>query len=118
LPGEATAGGVLSLALVWQSLALANESYTVFVHLADENNELIGQGDSQPDRGFRPTTSWLPGEVIVDEHDLTIRPDAPPGRYLLWIGFYHPESGQRLPIFVDGVRQPDERLLLQEVVLP
>jgi uncharacterized membrane protein len=118
LSGEAVPGGVLSLALVWQAQSLINANYTVFVHLADEGNELIGQGDGQPAQGFRPTNSWRSGEVIVDEHALVIRPDAPPGRYQLWIGFYHPENGQRLPIFLNGSRQPDDRLLLQEVIIP
>jgi hypothetical protein len=118
LSGEAAPGGVLTLDLVWESRALTNVNYTVFVHLTGDGDELAGQGDGQPSGGFRPTNSWGSGEVIVDEHVLTIRPDAPPGRYSLWIGFYHPETGQRLPVFINGSRQPDDRLLLQEVLLP
>jgi 4-amino-4-deoxy-L-arabinose transferase-like glycosyltransferase len=118
LEGVPQPGETLTLTLIWRGSAPMEVNYTVFVHLADGSNELAGQGDGQPDRGFRPTNSWRSGEVIVDEHSLTIRPDAPGGRYQLWLGFYHPETGQRLPVFVEGVRQPDDRLLLQEVVLP
>jgi hypothetical protein len=44
----------------------------------------------------RPTTGWLPGEVIVDTHTLAIPPDAPAGTYTLQSGLYDPDTGVRL----------------------
>lgn len=109
---RAAAGESLALTLYWRAQARMATSYTVFVHLADENEQMAGQGDGVPDRGFRLTTSWRPGEVIADTHLLSIRPDAPPGTYGLWVGLYDPATDDRLPAFVDGERQPNDRVLL------
>ena len=36
----------------------------------------------------RPTTTWMPGEIIEDGHTLTVSPDAPPGIYEIYVGLY------------------------------
>ncbi|MGB3717605.1 MAG: hypothetical protein WA996_24525, partial [Candidatus Promineifilaceae bacterium] len=43
-----------------------------------------------------PTTGWIEGEYIIDEHVLAIPADLPPGDYLLLIGLYDAENLQRL----------------------
>ena len=108
-------GGHLTLTLFWRARARMETSYTVFVHLADTNERMAGQGDGVPDRGFRLTTSWRQEEVIADTHLVPIRPDAPPGTYRLWVGFYDPAINVRLPAFVNGERQPGDRVLLSTV---
>ncbi len=74
-----SAGRHLALTLFWRAQARMETSYTVFVHLVDADERMAGQGDGVPDRGLRLTTSWREGEVVADEHDIFIRPDALPG---------------------------------------
>ena len=106
-------GQNLELTLVWRSIAGAlGTSYRTFVHLLDESGKIVTQSDSIPMSGFRPTTSWRAGEVIIDEHTLTIPIEAISGEYTLWIGLYDPATGHRLPIYVGGQEQPDGRLRL------
>lgn len=108
-------GKNLTLTLYWRARSRVETSYTVFIHLADADEQVAGQGDGVPDRGFRLTTSWREGEVITDRHIISIRPDAPPGGYRLWVGLYDPATHQRLPAFVDGEHQPADRVLLRNV---
>lgn len=105
-------GASFTLTLFWRARARMEASYTVFVHLANAAEQMAGQGDGVPDRGFRLTTSWREGEVISDPHVIPIRADALPGEYRLWVGFYDPATSQRLPAFVEGGRQPADRVLL------
>jgi len=105
----------LTLTLYWRARARMEASYTVFVHLTDADEQMVGQGDGVPDRGFRLTTSWREGEIIADTHVIPVRADAPPGDYRLWVGLYDPATSQRLPAFVDGERQPADRVLLDIV---
>jgi len=110
-----TAGERLPLTLYWRARAHVGTSYTVFVHLADADEQLAGQGDAVPDRGIRITTSWREGEVITDQHVIPIRPDAPLGEYRLWVGLYDPVADERLPAFVGDERQSADRVLLGTV---
>lgn len=115
---SAAPGDFLNLTLVWQSLtAEIPANYTVFVHLADEDERIVDQGDGVPVNGFRPTTGWRRNEVIADEHLIAIPPETAPGSYLLWIGFYDPGTDIRLEPSVDGVIQPNGRLLLTEITI-
>jgi mannosyltransferase len=109
---RAAPGDRLTLTLFWRARARMETSYTVFVHLADATEQMAGQGDGAPDWGLRLTASWREGEVIADAHVIPIRADAPPGAYQLWAGFYDPATDVRLPAFVDGERQPADRVLL------
>jgi hypothetical protein len=56
------------------------------------------QADVIPVNGARPTWSWLPGEIIVDEIVLKIPADLPAGRYRLTTGLYDELSGERLTL--------------------
>jgi hypothetical protein len=115
---SAAPGDTLSLTLVWRSLtAEIPANYTVFVHLADEAETIAAQGDGVPVNGFRPTTGWRENEVIVDEHLIAIPVETAPGSYRLWVGFYEPGSNIRLEPILDGVAQPDGRLLLTEITI-
>jgi hypothetical protein len=115
---SAAPGDTLSLTLVWRSLtAEIPANYTVFVHLADEAETIAAQGDGVPVNGFRPTTGWRENEVIVDEHLIAIPAETAPGSYRLWVGFYEPGSNIRLEPILDGVAQPDGRLLLTEITI-
>lgn len=79
--------------LYWQSLTFSGTTrYTVFVHALDSSGNILAQRDSPPVNGTRPTTSWLPPEIITDTYDLTL----PAGTTAIRIGLYDPRTHQRL----------------------
>jgi len=91
-----TPGQPLTLTLYWRAEATAEMSYVAFAHLLDGAERIHAQSDRVPAAGARPTTGWLPGEIIRDIHTLTVAPDGPPGQYVLEVGMYDPASGERL----------------------
>jgi hypothetical protein len=91
----------LPLTLIWQTNQELTTSYRVFVHLVNSAGEIVAQTDAEPAQWSRPTTGWIPGEYIVDEHTLTLPADLPPGSYTIRLGLYDPDTGQRLPT-LDG----------------
>jgi len=95
-------GETLSVTLYWQALREMRISYTVFTHLIDETGQIWGQKDSIPGNYTLPTTSWLEGEIIVDEYTLVVHPDTPPGDYFLEIGMYDARTGERLPVLSES----------------
>ena len=109
---EVKAGGVLELTLYWEALGEMERSYTVFVHLLDERKRIWGQKDTIPGGGSMPTTGWVEGEVITDGYELAVHSEAPAGAYLIEVGMYLAETGERLPVYgVDGELLGDRILL-------
>jgi hypothetical protein len=90
-------GEKLSLTLYWQGQRPMATSYTVFVHLLDEEGDIQGQRDSVPGNGDLPTTSWVEGEIIADGYEIDVDTRAPLGRYSLALGMYDASTGDRLP---------------------
>jgi hypothetical protein len=84
------------LTLLWQPQQVVSKDYTIFVHILDEQGVLVFGQDEPPCRGTCASTTWQPGERILDEHLLAL-PPLPPGRYLLELGLYD-ETVQRLPL--------------------
>jgi hypothetical protein len=96
--GEARAGQPFSLTLYWQARREMEEDYTVFVHLLDpQSGAILTQVDEMPQRGTYPTSLWMAGEVVRDEHTLVL-PALAPGAYSLRVGLYVKETGRRLPV--------------------
>lgn len=111
---EAKPGDTLHLTLYWQAQREMDEDYTVFVHLIDGEGKIWGQKDGWPEGGFYPTSFWDPGDVVRDQYDLVIFPQAPPGLYRFEVGFYLLATGERLPIIERGEVVGD-RIILGEV---
>jgi hypothetical protein len=114
---ELKTGRMLSLTLYWKSLAEMDTSYTVFVHILDGENRIWGQRDSLPGGGTSPTIGWLPGEVIADAYEVSIQPEAPLGSYVIEVGMYRAETGQRLSVSGEEEQIPRDSILLQRVIL-
>lgn len=98
LTPEVRAGGDLLLALRWESLRPVAYDYQVFVHLLNPAEEKLAQRDGQPVLWLRPTSTWQPGEEIVDRYGMTLPNDLPAGAYTIAVGLYDPVNGQRLPV--------------------
>lgn len=112
-----TPGGRLDVTLVWRALATMSARYAVSAQLLDEQGRLAAQADSEPAHGQRPTTGWLPPEVVVDEHALPVSADAPPGRYRLQVVVYDPRTGARLPA-LDATGSPiGDNVVLSTITL-
>jgi hypothetical protein len=91
-----------------------DKSYTVFIHLLDADEVIQGWGDSLPGGGTLPTTSWLTGEYLGDRHEIAIKPEAPPGEYLIEVGLYEAIGGARLPVLDEGGQVQGDRVLLTQ----
>ena len=87
-------GGTLSVTLVWRAEAEMAVSQRVFLHLLGADGAMLAQSDGEPANWTRPTTGWLPGEVVLDERVLTIPSAAASGEYVLQAGMYTLDGGR------------------------
>ena len=103
-------GQPLQVTLSWETTGRPTADYTAFVHLLDQNGNLVAQADqvlgetSTFVNGTRPRTSltmWLPDDLS-------------PGTFLLTTGLYDNSTGQRLPDNDNG----SDLYLMQIVVTP
>src|SRR5690606_13303833 len=97
-PAILSPGGNLDVTLVWRSEAETATSYQVFLHLLGPEGTVISQSDGEPAGWTRPTSGWLPGEIIVDERRLALPAELAAGEYTLLAGMYDAETGARLPL--------------------
>lgn len=104
-------GETLTITLFWQPREAIQPNLVVFVHLMNEQGNLVAQHDSVPDQGRRPTPFWQPGALVVDPHPVPLPVDLPPGNYALWIGMYKWPEIQRLQV-LQGAAAGDDRILL------
>ncbi|MBC7223254.1 MAG: hypothetical protein H5T59_03100 [Anaerolineae bacterium] len=92
------AGEPLLVELTWQAPATPpGEDYVVYVHLVDGDGRRVAGHDGMPALWLRPTSTWHPGEVVVDRHAFLVSEDLPPGSYGLRVGLYRLGTGERLP---------------------
>lgn len=121
-PLGARPGDTIHLTLRWQSLAPAEESYTVFVHLIDTaNRPIVDNLDYTPLGGAFPThlwiPKWLPGQQVLDPYRLQIPPDQPPGTYHIEVGLYEMVSKRRLHISDQDGNLIGDRYILGDIIV-
>ena len=97
-----TAGESVTLTLYWQGRRTPSRDYKVFVHLIGPDDTRASQHDSDPQNGAALTSTWTRGQVVTDEHRLTISPDTPAGAYRTVVGLYRGDTGRRLRLLSDG----------------
>ncbi|MBC7227383.1 MAG: glycosyltransferase family 39 protein [Thermoflexales bacterium] len=113
--GPFAPGDVVPVTLFWEADAPPGR-YKVFLHLLDDGGNLVAQNDAEPRGDLSPTFIWSVGETVTDRHGVYLPPDLPPGRYRLRAGMYRLDTGERLPLSLDGAPAGDA-LELGEVVV-
>jgi hypothetical protein len=115
-PLPAQPGDTVHLRLRWQSLAPAEDSYTVFVHLIDAANRPLVALDYTPLGGSAPThlwiPKWLPGQRLTDPYRLVLPADLPPGEYYIEVGLYEMVGQRRLHMADAAGNLIGDRLIL------
>lgn len=93
-------GSAARLKLLWQARQPIPQSYTTFVHLVDAQGNIWGQADRVPqvNGAELPTNHWEMHEWIVDDFEVSLKPDAPAGSYTVLVGVYNSQTLERLPI--------------------
>jgi len=103
-------GGRVPVTLYWQAQTIIPEDYHIFVHLEGDDETgsapgIWGQADGRPVCWTYPTFDWRAGQIIADQHAISIRPDTPPGDYAVLVGMYLSDTGTRLNV-LDEVGNP------------
>ena len=88
-------GQDLKLTLYWQASKSPDADYQNFIHVTDANRQVVAQGDSAPVSGLYPSSAWLPGQIIADEHRIPLPQGARPAAILT--GLYDLNTLQRAP---------------------
>jgi 4-amino-4-deoxy-L-arabinose transferase-like glycosyltransferase len=101
-PEDLQPGEALTVTLHWQARDWVGGAYTTFVHLVGPGGEMIDQADGPPFRGLHHTDHWIPGERLRDERSLSVPVGSPAGRYRVEVGWYDPETLERLPLIQGG----------------
>ena len=91
-------GDPVTVTLYWQADGPTELSYSVFVQLVGPDGLPHGQVDRIPAAGTAPTMSWAPGQVVIDEFVVRVDDDAPGGDYVVAVGLYDADAGDRLPV--------------------
>jgi hypothetical protein len=105
-------GGTVRLLTFWQVEAADPAPVVAFVHVTSDGVNIWGQQDWLDVRadGLRP------GDQFVQVHTVTLKLETPPGRYVVQLGLYAPDTLMRLPIAAGGGRTAD-RVLVGRVVV-
>src|SRR5690606_16295995 len=99
---EVRPGDIVQVTLFWETDRRLEQRYKVFLHLLDQQGQLVAQRDSEPGGGLALTTTWEAGEPVVDNHGVLVSPALAPGAYQLVLGLYNiADPNSRLPL-VDG----------------
>jgi uncharacterized membrane protein len=97
-PNPAHPGDTIDILLRWETLSPLVADYTVFVHLLNDQGDLVTQSDTFPTwLVAQPTSHWTVGQPVADRHELRFPPDLTPGVYRLVVGLYDHQTLERLP---------------------
>jgi len=115
-----TPGEAILLGFHWQATTKISARYKVSVQLLNERNLVIEQHDSEPVGGSRPTTTWQPNEIVVDNHSILPPVGTPPGTYRLIVALYDRDTGERLLVTGDGSQETMDfwEIGSSQVILP
>lgn len=94
-PQQVSPGDTMTITLYWQAVSAPTQSYTVFVHLLRDRQQ-IAVADGPPVAGDYPTDIWMIGDIVEDRHRISMPPEMMPGEYSLSVGLYVPLTGSRV----------------------
>ncbi len=111
-PIEFHPGSTMNLDLYWTGLADMKASYTRFVHLLNQEGQLVAQQDGIPCGGQCPTSVWEAGQQVEEHVQLEVPAQAARGSYTLAVGFYEQPSLRRLK-----TNEGQDRVVLDSITI-
>lgn len=99
----------IDLTLYWQVDTPPAAPLKRFVHVLDAAGRVVAQSDAIPANGMVPMASWRVGEYVVDQLQLPLATEA--GGARLCLGWYQPDSGERLAVRLPTGAAPADRTL-------
>jgi hypothetical protein len=112
-------GDTFRLTLFWRAQRPIPLPYKVFNQVRDANGGTIAQKDAFSVCDREPTTTWTPGKLITDIHDITLPKDAPASTFGLYTGLYLEETFARLPVLdAAGMPMSDQVQITQLTIQP
>jgi hypothetical protein len=86
-PAEAVAPGrSYHLKTYYRVLAPVTSEWEAFIHIDGYHRR--HNGDHKPMNGKYPMSMWLPGDVLVDDHEFKLEPNFTPGNYQIYFGLF------------------------------
>jgi hypothetical protein len=87
LPARLRRGESFEVVTYYKILAPVGGVWTMLMHF--DGPLRLRDGDHKPIKDRCPTSSWMPGDYVIDRHTMrTSGGGFPAGRYDLWIGFF------------------------------
>jgi hypothetical protein len=96
-PSRGETGQPVRVMANFKVLAKVDRDYVIFVHVEDVDGRVDRLNVDHAPRA-KPTSQWVPGEVVQDVFDIPIPMGMPVRGLSLVLGFWDPKSDQRLPI--------------------
>ena len=87
------------LNLYWQARQSPDFNYAAFVHLLDEDDNILVQDDHAPGEpvGYPPKV-WNAGDIVIGRYELDWADPSSSGAHRFRVGLYNWETGQRLDV--------------------
>jgi len=102
-PEDVECGDILQVTLFWEALDVPPGRYKVFLHLVDDQEQIVSQYDGEPGHGLNLTTQWRPERgTFPDRYGVSVPDALAPGTYRLLAGMYDVSGAPRLPISSAG----------------
>ena len=102
VPASPPPEDLLPVEFAWLPIDRPSTNYSLFLQLLDADGRLVAQHDGPPNGGYTPTSTWSPGQEVIDRHGLPLAAGLPAADYRLIAGLYDPASGQRLAVSSGG----------------
>ena len=108
----------LAIILYWLVREKMPADYTTFIHILDEEGQIVAQNDSQPTGGVYPTSIWDKGEIVADRKEMDLPEETIDQELRVVTGIYLLETLERLPVWdTSGQHQPGDQWPI-ELVTP
>ncbi len=117
-PQTVSPGQAVRVNLYWLPLQPIKRNLVSYVYLTDVNGHLLNQVRGIPGAGQSPTTSWQPGQVVLDTYTIAVDSAAPaPLATQLEVGLFDPANSEFIKA-IDRKGQPVGAVLARVKVMP
>jgi len=94
-PAEAEPGKDIRLTQYWKLVASPGDGWRLFTHLEGPNHQGFVNADHGPVGGKYPVSQWKPGEIIRDQHTVTLPSNWPAESVQVYVGAWRGQT--RMP---------------------